>query len=485
MTDYAKRIADEYASGNINSYMAERLAKASEFGMTDYLLDCALDDAKGASELDIESDDDYNLRFFVLHVADDMLGDTFGVQIPPEDKKTLCKYILTSKGDGEKLEDLTDFRVLMHKWLCDKDYKKAYPNTFGKSNREKTYDRYKWVDTIKVVYSLLKEKGLSKDAAIELATVDWSDDERFRFTNWLRYYESGNTEKYNVKTAMKPTIDLDDLGLPSHMLDPTTRSNNIGSTMSAHMPQKQEQTRREKDIEKALNLKTKMRSRLRSLRRLLDHYNDVLPHQSIESIQDEMYALDKSIGKLNVRASIEDCIIRSANRIKRMGFEEGAEVLYKFAEDPAAQEEQVIESLPPAEPSTPDTPNVDLEMVIQRLEGLTKLLKSRDLIRDMASVDILLNELGLASYFPELGDSQSKLIEAFSYASNRVEGIVSKLRGSGKSISKHPDAASKQQVPPQLAPEQPQPQQQPQAELNPEELRSQPVGRMQRELPTG
>jgi len=76
MTNYAKLIADEYTSGNINSYMAERLSKASEFGMTDYLLDFAMDDAKKASKSDVESDEDYNLRFFVLHIADDMLSDT-------------------------------------------------------------------------------------------------------------------------------------------------------------------------------------------------------------------------------------------------------------------------------------------------------------------------------------------------------------------------------------------------------------------------
>jgi hypothetical protein len=495
MTDYTQYIMDACESGEINRYMGDRLLRASEFGMTDYLLECAIDDARDATKHGIESDDDYNLRFFVVTTADEMMDDTFGTKIDPEEKHHLCKYIMQNKKDGCKLNDLTDFRVLMHKWLCDKHEKKAYPNTFGKENRDPTYDRYKWVDTVKVIYSLLHEKSINKNSAIELATVDWSEDERFKFINWLRYYESGNTEKYNVKTAKTKTAaptDIDDLGLPASMLDPATRSSNPEERpMSAYKVRK-EKTRREQELERAQSFKEKMKSRLRSLRRLLDKYNSALPQQNIEQIQDEMYALDKSLSKLNVYASLEDCVVRSANRIERMGFKEGADILHKFAADPEASpvpealppspedSKDVVEALPPPESPQPHTPSVDLSVVIQRLEGLTKMLKSRDLIRDMASADILLNELGLASYFPELGDSQSKLIEAFSYASNRVEAIVSKLRGTGKSVSKHPAAKEKMpEAPPEPAPE-PAPER-----IDKRELSSRPVGPMKRELPTG
>ena len=458
--------------------------------MTDYLVDHALCDAEEASKAGIDSDNSYNLRFFVMNIADDMLDDTFGTMVGPEEKEHLCHYILNNKDDRYKLNNLTDFRFLMHKWMCDKHSKKAYPNTFGKDNKETVYDRYKWVTTIKAVYSLLKEKGISKDAAIEIATVDWTTDERFKFTNWLKYYESGITEKYNVKTAKIKKdafdpVDLDELGLPAHMLDPETRSNNVNNRPQSSYKLRKEKNKREDDLQRAKHFKIKMKSRLRSLRKLLDRYNDILPHQSIENIQDEMYTLDKSVSKLNIYSSLEDCTIRSANRIRKMGFDEGADLLCKFAKDPLAATDPindtgaVVESLPPAESPQPSTPNVDLSMVIQRLEGLTKLLKSRDLIRDMASVDILLNELGLASYFPELGDSQSKLIEAYSYASNRVESIVSKLRGTGKSISKPAKPAETAELPePAQKPIQNQ-------KIDKRELESKPVGPMKKELPPG
>jgi hypothetical protein len=495
MTNYTQYIMDACSSGEINQYMSDRLLRASEFGMTDDLLQYAIDDAKDATKHEVESDDDYNVRFFVITTADDMMDDTFNAKLEPEDKHHLCKYILQNKKDGCKLKDLTDFRVLMHKWLCDKHKKTAYPNTFGKEDRDPAYDRYRWVDTIKVIYSLLHEKSIDKNAAIELATVDWSEDERFKFVNWMRYYESGNTEKYNVKTAKTKTaepVDIYDLGLPSNMLDPATRSNNPEERpMSAYRVRK-EKTKREQELEKAKKFREQMKSRLRSLRRLLDRYNSALPQQNIEQIQDEMYALDKSLSKLNVYASLEDCVVRSANRIERMGFREGADILHKFAADPEASpapealppspedSKEIVEALPPSPESTkPPASSVDVNVVIQRLEGLTKALKSRDLIRDIASADILLNELGLASYFPELGDSQSKLIEAFSYAGNRVDAIVAKLRGTGKSVSKHPAAKEKPEPMPTPAPE-------PQSEkIDKRELSTKPIGRMRKELPAG
>jgi len=263
------------------------------------------------------------------------------------------------------------------------------------------------------------------------------------------------------------------------MLDPATRSNNVGEAPISAYKVRKNKTKREQEFEQAKSFRAKMKSRLRSLRRLLDRYNDILPGQSVDQLQDEMYALDKSISRLNVYSSMEDCVIRSANRMRRLGFIEGADELYKLAEEPLS-DEPVVESLPVAESPKPDASSVNLETVISRLEGLTKLLKSRDIIRDLASADILLNELGLASYFPELGDSQSKLIDAFSYASNRVESIVSKLRGTGKTLSQQPQRQQQPLLAPSAAPEKQMP-----PKMNTDELKSRPVGPLQKKLPTG
>jgi len=228
-----------------------------------------------------------------------------------------------------------------------------------------------------------------------------------------------------------------------------------------------------------------MKSRMMSMRRLLDKYNDILPHQSVEQVQDEMYTLDKSLSKLNIYSSVQDRIIRAAHKMKNVGWPEGAEILYKIADEPPipAPETEVIESLPEPVSSAPDLPQgseslIDVQTIITRLEGVSKKLKSRDTIRELASIDILLNELGMASFFPELTDAQSKLIESYGYSSNKVESIVAKLRGTGttRSMERGPEAPAKGplQTPPALP-----------QNIDKRPLQEQPVAPVQKELPTG
>ncbi|KKM62380.1 hypothetical protein LCGC14_1522310, partial [marine sediment metagenome] len=391
-----------------------------------------------------------------------------------------------SHKDGEdyKFDDLTDYRLLTHKWLCDRLSKKAYPNTAGKDNRELVQDIDKWIGTLKDIYGLLhKNKKISRKIALDRFTEDWDPDEKQKFVNWMRYYEDGTTEKYNVKNAKlnKRAFEAE-ISVPQSWLNHEDRAND-GMHMSTYKAD-DGQTKREKELEKAKTFKLKMRSRLRSLKRLIDKYNDILPKNNMEKVYDEIHSLEKSISKLDVYASIQDCIIRSANRIKKFGFGEGAEFLHKAAiEEPVAGKE-VIESLPPGQHPGPNLPPGSAPMftvttIIERLEGTSKSLKSRDMIRELAGVDILLNEMGMASYFPELALSQAKLIEAFGYASSKIEDIISRLRGSGTSKSKE-ETAPLPLPPPATAPVATAPVAKP---IDTGGLLEKPVGKVEKELP--
>jgi len=263
-----------------------------------------------------------------------------------------------------------------------------------------------------------------------------------------------------------------------------------GMRMST-IKQKREQTKREKELDKAKAFKLKMRSRLRSFKRLVERYNDILSKQDLDKVYDELYSLEKSVSRLDVYASLHDCVVRSANRLNKFGFTEGAEFLHKCAEEPQ-QTTDVVESLPPGSPTEPDLPQqsapmISVQTIISRLEGTSKALKSRDMIRELASIDILLNEMGMASYFPELSFAQSKLIEAFGYASNKVEDIVAKLRGTGTSKPKATDVPQnaptlpdiKEPVIPPPAPDvQPQPK-----PIDTDEILNKPVTKVKKQLP--
>lgn len=68
--------------------------------------------------------------------------------------------------------------------------------------------------------------------------------------------------------------------------------------------------------------------------------------------------------------------------------------------------------------------------VVSKLEDLAKVFKTREIPRQLGIIDMMLDSLGLASYFPSLSEATNKALESNNYISTRVEDILSKLRGS-------------------------------------------------------
>lgn len=74
--------------------------------------------------------------------------------------------------------------------------------------------------------------------------------------------------------------------------------------------------------------------------------------------------------------------------------------------------------------------NIKINDVVVKLEDLSKIFKTREIPRQLAIVDMMLDSLGLASYFPSLSEATNKALESNNYISTRVDDILSKLRGS-------------------------------------------------------
>jgi hypothetical protein len=73
--------------------------------------------------------------------------------------------------------------------------------------------------------------------------------------------------------------------------------------------------------------------------------------------------------------------------------------------------------------------NLTVDDVIEKLEVLSKIFKTREVPRQLSIVDMMLDRLGLASFFPGLAEAMNKSIDSNQYVSTRVEDILSKLRG--------------------------------------------------------
>lgn len=95
------------------------------------------------------------------------------------------------------------------------------------------------------------------------------------------------------------------------------------------------------------------------------------------------------------------------------------------------------DSVTPTTPSSKFDQNIDalfqhvtVQDVINKLEDLAKIFKTREIPRQLNIVDMMLDSLGFAAYFPTLSEATNKALESNNYISSRVEDILSKLRGS-------------------------------------------------------
>jgi hypothetical protein len=114
-------------------------------------------------------------------------------------------------------------------------------------------------------------------------------------------------------------------------------------------------------------------------------------------------------------------------------------------EAPKAAPMEVTDDAPPAnEAGVTDAPagakdfdhiidsalaNVTVADAVAKLEDISKIFKTREIPRQLALADMMLDSLGLASYFPTLSESIQKSLESNNYVSSRLEDIIARLRG--------------------------------------------------------
>lgn len=105
-------------------------------------------------------------------------------------------------------------------------------------------------------------------------------------------------------------------------------------------------------------------------------------------------------------------------------------------ESPAKESKPIIEV-----EEEPELPNVEenafsslegvtIKDIVERLERVANILKNREIPRELAWIDFMLDRVGLASYFPTLAEATKSALESNQYMSTRIDDILSKLRGS-------------------------------------------------------
>ena len=74
--------------------------------------------------------------------------------------------------------------------------------------------------------------------------------------------------------------------------------------------------------------------------------------------------------------------------------------------------------------------NLSVTDIVNKLNDLTKIFKTREIPRQLSTIDMMLDHLGLSTYFPSLAEATNKSLESNQYILSRIEDIASRLQGS-------------------------------------------------------
>jgi hypothetical protein len=86
-------------------------------------------------------------------------------------------------------------------------------------------------------------------------------------------------------------------------------------------------------------------------------------------------------------------------------------------------------TLPSGDPFDQALSNVKTSDIISRLEGIASMFKNRQIARQLSIIDLMMDKIGIAPFFPTLAEAMRSALESNQYCQSRVEEILAKLRG--------------------------------------------------------
>jgi len=474
------------------NYTDDLFVNVSNDGMTEDLWNLANDDLDKLKKLNVKSDKERNLLFYLENFIDDLLEE-FQVKVNDRDKVIYSTFEYLR---DKKNVDLTDIRHAVMLSLR-KNKKMAYPNIqgVGEGNVKPQRNITEWIKALGEIYAAVNS-GEIKDVAIRRITEGWDPMTKLDFLSWVRYYENGDHEKYQLHRTAAP-LQIPTLAQPN--VSEEEKDTEIPPVRGPGRPRKTKKTLQQ--------TKMSLISRLDSASRLLREFAGVWPDDVWHRLAQALADLQREIVPLRTVATISDRIIRTAGVWDKFGFSEGAELLRKIAqppEDVASEIEKALtgkeyggkptggdaemppmdmpptdemppgmeeamppagveEEMPPAE-TPPETEAVEekpqeetisveegenpfkgknIQDVLDVLEPLAQKLSEREFTHALSKADMILDSMDIASHFPELAEAQAKALELNLYVLSRLKSIINKLKGGMKEKS-----SEKKEAPP-------------------------------------
>jgi len=346
------------------NYSIDCMVNINEDGMNDDLWQLAKDDAETFNDLDISSDENRNLYFYIDNFCEDVCEELGYINDKNRDAIVKATYNYLKHKENV---DLNDIRTAFLKSLNDVVInKKAYPNIQGvmESNSQPSRDINKWVDALKKIHDGIYQ-GFPRDEVSDKIMEDWDPMEKLNFGHWAKFYESGDHDKYGLKPIrskvafnlpdwMKPQeSDLDDM---SNENTQPTAPMNVPTPQSRRGPGRPRGTyKKEKTLK---DHKKDIVNKLYRAERTLENFHEVWDRNVLESLHHELNDLRTKILLLQTEATMNDCIVRTANRLDRKyGLSDYSHILKKIAEDPEDLSSRIEKALTGREYDIKSNPN--------------------------------------------------------------------------------------------------------------------------------
>lgn len=310
----------------MTNYADDMISNVSDNGMTDEFWNILRNDANILFEIKANNEKERNLYFYLETFINDLCEEFNCTKI---DKQEVIKNTFEKLRSKDKI-DLTDIRKAVYEGI-NKSRKIAYPNTKGTQNENAVpqYDVNKWISTLSEIYSAVYA-GQDKNSTIEKALKEWSPMEKVNFENWVRYYEHNDHEKYEITKSAAGTI------VPSFSRPPI-QLKNIQEDFEKKGPG------RPKKVKSPEQDKMDLINRLNSAIKILDGFSTIWPRDVWRRLSEMLFDLKSEILPLKTTATMVDCIMRTANKLERVGFSEGAQELIKIAQPPTGDIASKIE----------------------------------------------------------------------------------------------------------------------------------------------
>lgn len=455
--DMRDEISALHASGQITDWQRDFYLVEVEDGISRELFACLLEDADVVKELNINSDVEWDYWNSIYIYAqrlfndchEDIYGHSLGRSLTDREVKAFKKYLfingreIISKFSSAVVTNGSTYHIAkdwiknifnnsLSNIIKDASICISYINMDQWIDRPPQFDvSGKWIDTLTGIYNDMVHKHMDRRAAIDMHIGDWDDKEVEAFNHWMKYYEGDEHKKYNLKVG-----DLEGM---KKMADDLSRIPDIQSIQDARQEDErlsQETIDREKDIHRQFKRWRKaLEGRLCSaIFKVLPELQLLIDSDRYNHINDALMDLLKFVNKLRlskdegmeaILSRVEDRLVRVSNICNTYGFTSLSENINTIVKESCSTTNFTKWGA------------AGLESVVQDIEKIEEILKSRQIIRQIMRIDVQLAELGMASYFPELGDAIAKLFESFSYSSNKISEVVSRLRGGERAKALH------------------------------------------------